>query len=516
MGGNQSNLIPMPFGFDYMTIAFRYTDRIRIYYATDQEINIVREIIQRNWRGIQQEELKLGSGYQFKLKDNPFAEYSSAAEAIEARKLACHLLYGLYNQGIKLLISSDLTQTTDLATWLFHREQTVPAQFPFACIGVSGYDKLQFINFPQNMHSIFQDVVARNWPQTIQETKIIGDVYQIKLKGTPWSSMGGAENIQSKTLIKALLNDLEMRQWILYGSSNLRGNADTLFFRYDPSLPSDGSRLAGFVISLNRNDRLRLIDAPPESIECARSMVTQFWRRGLQQEKQKFNAYEFKMAGHPWWADGEEAVDTRFFMCKLFEGLMSIGWRVQIAIDLTRKLNDKSVLTFQRCAPMSVPMFCLSLNWTDKIRFINAPQNVVDALTAETKRVWLFGVARERMYGPSFELKLNGNPWSYGMNGHDGAHGRVLLKYLIKTCANMGWFVILSADVSAKFVHQDKGPDYPIDVHSLWFMRMDAMAPPPQAASGMPPLGFASGMQQQPGATFGFSTAPPAYAPPAY
>ena len=51
MGGNQSNLVPMPFGFDYMTIAFRYTDRIRMFYATDQEINIVREIIQRNWRG---------------------------------------------------------------------------------------------------------------------------------------------------------------------------------------------------------------------------------------------------------------------------------------------------------------------------------------------------------------------------------------------------------------------------------------------------------------------------------
>ena len=371
-----------------------------------------------------------------------------------------------------MLISSDLTQTTDLATWLFHREQTVPVQFPFACIGVNGYDKLQFVNFPQNLHSIFQNVVASNWPQKIQEAKVIGDALQIELKGNPWTSTRDKEDIQSKTLIKALLNDLEMRQWILYGSSNLRGNADTLFFRCDPCLPNDGSKLIGFVINLHRNDRLRLIDAPPESINCAKSIVTKFWKPGVTKEMVKLNAYEFKLGGHPWWADGEESVKSRFFICKLVEGLMSIGWRVQIAINLTRKLNDKSVLTFQRCTPTSVPIFCLSLNWTDKIRFINAPQNLVDALTAETKRVWLFGVARERMYGPSFELKLNGNPWSYGMSGHDGAHGRVLLKYLIKTCANMGWFVILSADVSAKFVHQDKGPDYPIDVHSLWFTRI--------------------------------------------
>ena len=51
MGGNHSNLVPMPFGFDYMTITFRYTDRIRIYYATDQEINIIREVLQQHWRG---------------------------------------------------------------------------------------------------------------------------------------------------------------------------------------------------------------------------------------------------------------------------------------------------------------------------------------------------------------------------------------------------------------------------------------------------------------------------------
>ena len=51
MGGNHSNLVPMPFGFDYMTITFRYTDRIRIYYATDQEINVIREVLQQHWRG---------------------------------------------------------------------------------------------------------------------------------------------------------------------------------------------------------------------------------------------------------------------------------------------------------------------------------------------------------------------------------------------------------------------------------------------------------------------------------
>ena len=52
MGGNHSNLVPVPFGFDYMTITFKNAERIRVYYATDQEINIIREIIQKNWKGM--------------------------------------------------------------------------------------------------------------------------------------------------------------------------------------------------------------------------------------------------------------------------------------------------------------------------------------------------------------------------------------------------------------------------------------------------------------------------------
>ena len=45
MGGAESNLLPMPMGFDYMCITFRAYDRIRMIYATEQEINLVRQTI---------------------------------------------------------------------------------------------------------------------------------------------------------------------------------------------------------------------------------------------------------------------------------------------------------------------------------------------------------------------------------------------------------------------------------------------------------------------------------------
>eukprot|EP00112_Aurelia_sp_Birch-Aquarium-sp1_P020058 Seg508.9 transcript_id=Seg508.9/GoldUCD/mRNA.D3Y31 product="hypothetical protein" protein_id=Seg508.9/GoldUCD/D3Y31 len=309
-----------------------------------------------------------------------------------------------------------------------------------------------------------------------------------------------------------------MKQWKLYGSSKLRSTAnsqlfsyeaDTLFFRYDPDVVADDSRMARFVLSLNGNDRLRCVDAPQNATDCVKKMIVQSWIRGIQQEKHNFNAYEFKLRGTPWSADGIMAVDSRLLICKIFEGLWSIGWRPQIAIHLSRRTNDKSFFTFQRTAPMSVPIFCLSLNWTDRIRVINAPSDVVNAIVAEVKRLWLFGVSQEWSYGASIEMKLNQNPWSYGMTGNDGAHGRVLLLYLLKLLASMGWFLIISADVSSKWRVEDQGrPDYPIDVHSWWFMKAGAPsqgfapAPPPFAATQF-------GMQGQGMSAFG--TAPPSH-----
>jgi len=82
---------------------------------------------------------------------------------------------------------------------------------------------------------------------------------------------------------------------------------------------------------------------------------------------------------------------------------------------------------------------------------------------------------------------------------------------------------VTSADVSAKYVHQDKGPDYPIDVDSIFFTfdpatAVQPSAPPPQVPyqpysqpfAPPPSYGFTA-----PPPSYGFS-APPPYEPPAY
>ena len=128
---------------------------------------------------------------------------------------------------------------------------------------------------------------------------------------------------------------------------------------------------------------------------------------------------------------------------------------------------------------------------------------------------YVLGVQRVQRYGNSLEFKLQGNPWSCGIDGHDGLHGRSLICHLFHALASHNWRPVTSADVSAKYVHQDNGPDYPIDVDSIFF----TYDPTPVQPSA-PPLPYFQPYSQpytQP-PSYGFlqQDNPPPYDPPAY
>lgn len=56
--------------------------------------------------------------------------------------------------------------------------------------------------------------------------------------------MNKTESIMARHMLKQIIQSLSARQWLLYGNSNLKSTADTLFFRHDPTLQG--------TVSLNR------------------------------------------------------------------------------------------------------------------------------------------------------------------------------------------------------------------------------------------------------------------------
>lgn len=516
MGGNQSNLPPRPLGFEYMCIAVRETDKFRVILATDREISIIRQVIQESWpKGIQQETFKMNGVHEFKLKGNPFCVATSSSDAIISRKMAGNVLHRLYHDGWKLQMSSDLTQTTDLTTWIFKKDAAaICPSLPFLIVGLSSFDSLMVLNGPMDLHHLFKDVMEKSWPQGIQRWTYENDVLMIKLKGNPWYA-NGEDTVHARVILHTLIGALQVKQWKLYANSNLRSSANTLFFEYDPNIvpgmqfsPMPGMQLSQsyFTVSLNSHDLLRLIGAPEGLVSAVRTTLQTFWSRGIQEERAYASSWQFKLRGNPWWASGDEAVDSRFLVLKILEALQAYGWSVAASIDCSRKDSDKSSLIFQTSQPTQSHFFCISLHETDKLRLINAPEDVTKICQDVIQSQYLLGIQRVQIYGKSLEFKFVGNPWSCGIDGHDGIHGRSMLLYIFSALASRFWRPVMSADVSAKYIHQKNGPDYPLDVDSIFFT-YDPTAVSPSAPSSMqpPPYGFLPPNQP-----------PPPFAPPAY
>ena len=85
-------------------------------------------------------------------------------------------------------------------------------------------------------------------------------------------------------------------------------------------------------------------------------------------------------------------------------------------------------------------------------------------------------VQRTRYYGRSTEWKLAGQIWDF-----TNYYGKALAMHLLSTMNRFHYALYTSADVSSKYVHQKNAPDYPIDVHSWFFIPVSAFVP---AAAG--------------------------------
>lgn len=76
-----------------------------------------------------------------------------------------------------------------------------------------------------------------------------------------------------------------------------------------------------------------------------------------------------------------------------------------------------------------------------------------------------------QLVADAVKFDLIGCPWS---NHGGGLHARSLLVHLFAAAINLGFQIVASADVSSKFARRDNSPDYPLDVHSIYLVKMPA------------------------------------------
>ena len=507
MGGDTSRPLPVLPCNNYCCITTHLADSLALLYLGKAEVDAVRHAILTNWlQGIQEENYMCEgqSGrptrlncLKIKMRGYPFQMQKGKEQSVAVRLLCANIVSSMHNLGWKCVVSSDLSRTCDRGAWFFQRQQLTQTSYPLFSIGLSSTDKLQINDCPENIHSVIRHVCATAWVSGIQNESKEGRTYEIKLNGNPWAWVNKIESCSARYLVKEIIQKLTAHRFDLHLNSNLTGTADTLFFQYNQYLQTE---VPFCVVSLNRNDRLRMIHAPEAICHAIKDTVTQHWVGGIQNVEVDQSCFELKLKGTPWFANGQEAAASRRLISRILEKMASLGWYCMTGIDMSRKPNDKSALLFRQGAPLRTSFMCLSLNETDKVRFIDAPENVVMAGRRVVEQ-WSLGLSDSPTPYPgvTYQAKLNGNPWSAIATG-DGIYGRAMLLGLWSTFNSLGWRLVLSGDVSAKYIHRDNGPDYPIDVHSWWFMWDQTLLAPQPQNQGMP-------MHMQ---------GPPMEAPPAY
>ena len=429
-----------------------------------------RELLQRNHVD---EKVKYGAP-QFDLHHSVFVVNSGAENSTLGKVFAIRLLEEMNSLGYDPMLSSDLSRTHDQST-IFFKQTGFDSRYrpTIMCIAPGQSDRLIVTKGDENVIAGVRDVILQSWPKGIQkeekEPTKWDTPFEFKLSGNPWVSTN-EESTACRALLADLIAKMGFMRWRFYVSVNLKGGTDVFFFIKDEDYTCMEKDFG--VLSLNRKDRIRLIKFGDEVKASVQQCIEENHKTTDVEEKDYHGAVEYKLKGSPFAASGMEAIATRRLLCRLLETLRNKGWEVLSAFDISRKLTDKSIFIMQRVSTVrtGVKFASVALSSSDTLRLIDFPSDVRQPLRNLIEKQYKVGIQKETTPDDStLELQLSGRPWT--MNTACGLHSRYMLSAVILEAEKRGWKLMASADVSSKYVHQENGPDYPLDVHSWFFCK---------------------------------------------
>ena len=141
-------------------------------------------------------------------------------------------------------------------------------------------DKLHLLHASEGAIFIVKDAIAAIWKPGIkndQRSSNEESLYEIKLKGNPWSGDSSDESIMARKLIIEIVGRLSLMNWRFHASVNVRnGCGNSLYFVQDERYAMTPTDFA--VLSPGRWDRLRLISFDKPALEAARFTVLRFYQ----------------------------------------------------------------------------------------------------------------------------------------------------------------------------------------------------------------------------------------------
>ncbi len=246
------------------------------------------------------------------FKGKPFSPTSTAATTQQARQMNAVILQRLYSIGWKIVVSCHLSRFNDRSSvFLTKSTSNFPSVHPLVCVS----DKVQIINLPSQLVEPLEQTLYEYWAEDIKIECYENGVLEIKMFRNPWWPID-LEPIVAKVLLQNIIATLYCYQYVYTVNINLKGSADSLYFRYDADVPV-GVTAQFCTISLNRIDRIRLICCPDSVVNMIRGVIQRVWWHGsIEGKNDHHDSWEFRLSGNHWHSCKEKSVIARYLIFK--------------------------------------------------------------------------------------------------------------------------------------------------------------------------------------------------------
>ena len=481
MGAGVSNPVP-PASADFATtcISIQHVNDLTAVHLDEAGEKAIQEAISETWKQrFVPVDAECGSVSWIKLGGTPFVK-ADRDTSIQLRQMIGKILEKLAAVGWKVTQTAQIGRKFEQSSIFLRKGEPEFATVPYIGLGLSSNDSLVFVNLPVNLEQPLREAIQVAWRLGHQEWTYNDGVLKVKLRGTPWKS-SDEQAVQSKIVIQDIIATLRRHQWAFVCNVNTKSTTDSFFFKFEPSIvPGEASEFC--TISLNRDDRLRLIKVKEDVISRIRQVIETVWAPDkIQKEKEWYGSWEFKLAGIPWHSSSDHSIKARYLIIKVLEAMREKGWHAIAAINMSRRGGSKSVLVFQQAQPCNEPITCLALADKDKFRLINMKPDMVELFKRTVLSRWGEGYESEKEkvfpFGNVWQMKLFCEPWRGGIR-NDTLHAKSIICHVVDEFHKTGWRLYVCGDVSSEWIDKDdtivaetgKTLQYPRDSHTLFFI----------------------------------------------
>lgn len=340
-----------------------------------------------------------------KLKGTPFKEGSSHKVSVDSRVLILQIFKFLHIRGWRPIVSADVSIDEDRTSVFFRlaAEPLASPDFDLVCLSPSSDSHIQLVNPSWQLVTALQRAALAAFPELTlkkMEESLTELVYEARLADGVWDIGEHQIGVAVRRFILELIAEFDSFEYRFYGTVNLKGIVDCLFFlspkpkgpnllaikpntttnvKWKQRTPPPASKF--WVLSLDRDDRVRVITSSSQKaakgaeinkiIDTLRRTIATYWLDGIEKESEYFDSYELQLGGGPWQdSENKNGLAPRMLIAVVFEELLKIGWKVYCTVDITRDLNDKSIFVFHSTPPDIQHHFCLALDGYDKLRLV--------------------------------------------------------------------------------------------------------------------------------------------------